>query len=67
MTAIAATHFACSQCGCAAPPQPEELRTWVYGRLALSGEWADVIDRLLLCPACVQEGHGHDFEEGGGD
>ncbi len=67
MAPIVSTQLACSQCGSEAPTDPAALRGWVYGRLALSGEWADVIDRLLLCPACVQEEHLHDFEEGEGD
>jgi hypothetical protein len=59
--------LACSQCGCDAPDDPAVLASWVYGRLALSGEFDEVIDRLLLCPDCIQEEHLLVFEEGGLD
>lgn len=59
--------LACSQCGCDAPDDPAALASWVYGRLALSGELDEVIDRLLLCPGCIEDEHLLVFEEGGED
>ena len=61
------TVLACAQCGQAAPSNPRELRRWSYGSVAVSGDYSEVIDRLLLCPECVEEEHAHEFDEGGMD
>jgi hypothetical protein len=61
------TSLACAQCGQAAPSYPPELMRWSYGSVAVSGDYSEVIDRLLLCPECVEEEHAHEFDEGGMD
>ena len=61
------TAHACSQCGIDAPRDPAQLQGWMHGRLALSGDFPEVIDSLLLCPGCVEEDHEHDYDEGAGD
>jgi len=61
------TSLACAQCGRAAPSYPPELMRWSYGSVAVSGDYSEVIDRLLLCPECVEEEHAHEFDEGGMD
>jgi len=61
------TPLACSQCGQEAPTDLPELTHWAYGSIAAQGEFPDVIDRLLLCPQCVEEEREHEFDEGGAD
>jgi len=59
------TPLACAQCGRDAPTDSYELKDWAYGRIALRGDFPDVIDLLLLCPECVDEEHEHAFDDGG--
>jgi len=57
------TSVICAQCGREAPADPEELRTWRYGELAVEGE---IGEGLLLCPECDAEDRARIFEEGEG-
>lgn len=61
------TPLACAQCGQEAPGDPRELMRWACGWLAVRGDFPEAIDGLLLCPACVEEEHAHEFDEGGAD
>ena len=61
------TALACSQCGRRAPDDPDELMCWACGSIAVRGDFPEAIDALLLCPECVEEGHAHEFDEGGTD
>jgi uncharacterized C2H2 Zn-finger protein len=57
------TKLACARCGREAPDDPDELRTWRYGALALEEE---IGEGLLLCPDCDAEDRERAFEEGEG-
>ena len=59
------TQLACSQCGRKAPTDPDELRTWRYGALALEAD-GEIGEGLLLCPDCDAEDREREFEEGEG-
>lgn len=59
--------LACAQCG---SPVADfgTLPAWLHGRVALDGDFeAAVVDHLLLCPDCLVEEHGLDFDQGEGD
>ncbi len=57
--------LACSQCGRKAPTNPDELRTWRHGELALEAK-GEIGEGLLLCPDCDAEDREREFEEGEG-
>ena len=59
--------LACAQCG-SPVGDFRTLPAWLHGRLALAGEFEPaVVDHLLLCPDCLDEEHGLNFEQGEGD
>jgi hypothetical protein len=56
--------FRCSQCGRAAPADPDELRTWRHGDLAVAGEPDEATVAMLLCPECVEDDLSGEYEAG---
>ena len=60
---VTTTQLVCAQCGREAPVDPEELRSWRHGGLAVEGE---IGEGLLLCPECDAEDRDSIFEEGEG-
>ena len=51
----------CAQCDRPAPTDPDLLRGWRHSEL-MTSPVDDLIVRMLLCPACLEEDHTGDFE-----
>ena len=56
----------CAQCDRIAPTDPDLLRGWRHSEL-MTSPLNDLIVRMLLCPACLEDDHTGDFESTGSD
>jgi hypothetical protein len=54
----------CSQCGRAAPTDPDELRTWTQGEFSVTGELDELTAAMVLCADCVQEDLSMEYDAG---
>jgi hypothetical protein len=60
------TGLRCAQCDRLAPIDPELLRLWRHSELMIS-PLDELIVKMLLCPACLEDDHSGDFESEAGD
>ncbi len=60
------TDLRCAQCDRPAPNDPVLLRGWRHSELMI-GPVDELIVKMLLCPACLEEDHAGDFESGASD
>ena len=58
--------LSCSQCGRAAPADPDGLSRWKNGELVVAGRLEEA-KGMLLCPSCVDEDDARAYDEGAGD
>ena len=54
----------CSQCGRAAPTDPDQLGSWMHGELVATGELDELTAAMLLCPDCVTEDVSREYDVG---
>jgi hypothetical protein len=57
--------LACAQCGRPLPHDDREIARWKHGYLA--GEFDEVSQGILLCPACAAEDAFGEFDAGVAD
>ncbi|MGD0714721.1 MAG: hypothetical protein ABSB24_11120 [Gaiellaceae bacterium] len=60
------TGLRCAQCDRPAPTDPDLLHAWRHSEL-ITSPVDELIVKMLLCPACLEDDHTGDFESEAGD
>ena len=60
------TDLRCAQCDRPAPTDPDLLLAWRHSSL-MTHPVDELIVKMLLCPACLEDDHSGHFESGAGD
>ena len=60
------TGLRCAQCDRPAPTDPNLLHAWRHSTL-ITRPVDELIVKMLLCPACLEDDHNGDFESEAGD
>ena len=60
------TDLRCAQCDRSAPTDPDLLHAWRHSAL-ITRPMDELIVKMLLCPACLEDDRTGDFESGPAD